>query len=55
MSVTLEDSLVTERARRWESGRHVEVRAGREVVESGVGSNGPRYSGTETVDARLGE
>ena len=28
---------------------------GREVVESGAGIDGPRYAGTETGDAQVGE
>ena len=55
LNVALEDILALPRARRCESGRRGEGGGGREVAESDAGSDGPRYAGTETGDARVGE
>ena len=55
LSEMLEEILAASRARPWELGRRGEVRGGREVVESGVGIDGPQYSGTEIGDALVGE
>ena len=53
LSATLEDILAAPSARRWKSGRRGKVKRGREVVDSDTGSNGYRYAGTETGDARV--
>ena len=55
ISSTLEEILAEARALCWESGWHGEVGGVRELAESDTGSNYPRYSETETCDARVGE
>ena len=51
----LEYILAVARVWRWESGRCGEGGGGREVAESGAGSNGPQYYGTDTGDTRVGK
>ena len=51
LHVTLEDILAVTRAWRQEYARHGKVREGGEVADYNSGSEGPRYSGTETCEA----
>ena len=55
LSETLEEIFAVARARRQEYGRCGEGGEGGEVADYDLGSKGPRYSGTETSDAWMGE
>ena len=55
LSTMLEDILAAARARCWESGRCGKGGGVRDLAEYNVGSNGPRYAGMDTGDARLGK
>ena len=54
LSATLEEIFVAARARRWESSRHEECGVGGKVENYDSGSEGPRYSGTDTNDTWVG-
>ena len=56
MSATLKDILAAARERRWKFGRRGKSGGGEMGVEDseyGAGSDGYRYSGTETGDAQV--
>ena len=55
LSATLEEISVAARASCWESVRRGEGGGGREVANYGAGRGGPRDTGTETGDTRVGE
>ena len=55
LSATLDEMLEEARAWSCESGRRGGGGRGREVAESDAGRDGPRYSGMDTGEARIGE
>ena len=58
LGATLKDISETARERRCKSGRHGKRGGGErdaEESEYGAGSDGSRYSGTETSDSQVGE